>query len=142
MAETGDGIIVPADEDTVGDYAFEQYVLSAEIAETEAVARVDDAEVRRGWRGSELIGDYARIRDGDTYSNYGYVSDMILRNGQVAAVVVQPDAAYGADTGRIRTTATIPGMAGMPVRRTTTCFAASRKSVKWKSSNTSALSRG
>lgn len=95
MTETGDGIIVPVDEDSVGDYAFEQYVFSAETAAAETVARVDDADVMRGWRVSEPIGGYARIQDGDIYSNYGYVSDLILRDGQVAAVVVQPDTAYG-----------------------------------------------
>ena len=95
MAETGDGIIVPVTEDTVGDYGFDQEVFSAESAATEAVTGVDDAEVMRGWRASEFIGDYARIRNGDVYGNYGYVSDLILRDGQVAAVVVQPDAAYG-----------------------------------------------
>lgn len=95
MAETGDGIIVPVTEDTVDDYGFDQEVFSAGSAATEAVSGVDDAEVVRGWRASELIGDYARIRDGDVYSNYGYVNDLILSDGQVAAVVVQSDAAYG-----------------------------------------------
>ncbi|SDY89488.1 PRC-barrel domain-containing protein [Citreimonas salinaria] len=96
MTEVRDGIVIPVTEDTVGDYGFDQEVFSAVTAADEAVSGVDDAEAIRGWRASELIGDYARVRDGDAYGDYGYVSDLILRDGAVAAVVVQPDAAYGA----------------------------------------------
>lgn len=95
FAAVGDGITVPVTEETVGEYGFDREVFTAGAAATEMVTGVDDAEVVRGWRATELIGDYARIREGDTYTDYGYVSDLILRDGEVAAVVVQPDAAYG-----------------------------------------------
>ncbi|WP_055662857.1 PRC-barrel domain-containing protein [Jannaschia seosinensis] len=95
MTELGDGIILPVTEETVDDYGFEQEVFSAVAAAGEGISGVDDAEVVRGWRASELIGDYARIRDGDVYGNYGYISDLLLHDGQVAAVVVQPNAGYG-----------------------------------------------
>ena len=56
---------------------------------------MDDRAIPRAWRASELIGDYARLRDGNAYGDYGYVSDLILRDNKVAAVVVQPRAGYG-----------------------------------------------
>lgn len=96
VSATGDGIIVPVTEDTVGDYSFDRRFFATETAATEVISGVDDAEVLRGWRATELIGDYARIRDNDVYGDYGYISDLILRDGQVAAVVVQPDAGYDA----------------------------------------------
>ena len=49
----------------------------------------------RAWRVSELIGDYARlVGDGDPV-DYGYVSDVILQDGAVSAVIVQPAYQYG-----------------------------------------------
>jgi sporulation protein YlmC with PRC-barrel domain len=49
----------------------------------------------RVWRAPDLIGDYARVRDGDAFMNYGYVEDIIVRDGQIAAVLVSGDQAYG-----------------------------------------------
>ena len=90
----GDGITVPVTEDNVGDYGFmdgwREARISAESAETDVVSEVDDAEVSRAWRATELIGDTARVRNGEneTYRNYGYINDLILSNGMVTAVVV------------------------------------------------------
>lgn len=56
---------------------------------------VDDEAIPRPGRASELIGDYTRLREGDAYGNYGYVSDLVPRDNKVAAVVVQPRAGYG-----------------------------------------------
>ncbi|MEE2859658.1 MAG: PRC-barrel domain-containing protein [Pseudomonadota bacterium] len=95
MSDDGLGIVIPVTEETVGDYGFDRDVFTAGAATSEVVSGVDDAEVLRGWRASELIGDYARIRDGDVYSNYGYINDLLLRDGEVAAVVVQANDAYG-----------------------------------------------
>ncbi|TGN61820.1 PRC-barrel domain containing protein [Paracoccus liaowanqingii] len=95
MSDDGLGVVIPVTEETVGDYGFDRDVFTAGSATSEVVSGVDDAEVLRGWRASELIGDYARIRDGDAYSNYGYINDLLLRDGQVAAVVVQANEAYG-----------------------------------------------
>ncbi|UIJ73324.1 PRC-barrel domain-containing protein [Aurantimonas sp. HBX-1] len=94
----GDGIIVPVTEDTVEDYGlFNNELLTATTAAAAITAEVDDAEVGpRAWRVSELIGDYARLRQDDGYRDYGYVNDVILRDGQVAAVVVNADVGYGA----------------------------------------------
>lgn len=95
MSDDGLGVVIPVTEETVGNYGFDRDVFTAGSATSEVVSGVDDAEVLRGWRVSELIGDYARIRDGDVYSNYGYISDLLLQDGQVAAVVVQANDAYG-----------------------------------------------
>lgn len=97
MAADGDGVIVPVTEDTVGDYGFwDNEAVPTGAVETEVVEGVDDAYIPRAWRASELIGDTARLQqDDEGYANYGYINDLILRNGQVAAVVVQPGAGYG-----------------------------------------------
>ncbi|MFP4238790.1 PRC-barrel domain-containing protein [Rhodosalinus sp.] len=89
-------VTVPVTEETVEDYDFMQDAYAAGDIAEETVPGVDDADfVPRAWRVSELIGDYARMREGDTFVNYGYVSDLILKEGQVDAVVVQPMNAYG-----------------------------------------------
>ncbi|EDQ03594.1 hypothetical protein DSM14862_04164 (plasmid) [Sulfitobacter indolifex] len=89
-------IIVPITEDTVGDYGFwNDEAVQTGAVESDIVEGVDDEPIPRAWRASELIGDYARLRNGDGYDDYGYVSDLILRDNKVAAVVVQPRAGYG-----------------------------------------------
>ena len=50
----------------------------------------------RAWRATDAIGDFARLKDGDGYANYGYVDDLIIRGGEIAAVVVSPDVGVGA----------------------------------------------
>lgn len=92
----GDRVIVPVTEETVDDYDFwGDETVPAENPETEVIEGVDDAPIPRAWRVSELIGDRARLdREADRVE-YGYVSDVILRNGEVAAVVVQPRRLYG-----------------------------------------------
>jgi sporulation protein YlmC with PRC-barrel domain len=95
---TGDDnrIVVPVTEENIDSYGFDEHMyVTATTAEDRIVAGVDNAYAgERTWRGSELIGDYARFRDADTYSNFGYVSDVVLTDGEVAAVVVQPSFGY------------------------------------------------
>ena len=99
ISEDGEAVIVPVTEETVGDYGFwngeNADLLTGDTAEDETVEGVDDAPIVRAWRVSELIGDYARLSEDEGYANYGYVNDLILRDGQVASVVVQPAAGYG-----------------------------------------------
>lgn len=102
IAVGGDGVIVPVTEDNVDEYGyFGEYgteVITAAEAGTSIISEVDDAYTGdRAWRASEVIGDYARLGDNSAYRNYGYVNDLILRNGEVAAVVVEPDSSYGYD---------------------------------------------
>lgn len=50
----------------------------------------------RPWRVSELIGSYARLKGPNGNVNYGYVRDLIIRNGQVVATVVDAHNGVGA----------------------------------------------
>ena len=95
----GDAARVPVTEETVDDYDFwgedEASAAEAGAVGSEVVTGIDDVDLPRAWRATELIGDRARLTDGDGYANYGYVSDLILRDGQVAAVVIDPAGAWG-----------------------------------------------
>jgi len=89
-------IVVPITEDTVGDYGFwNDEPIQNGAVDSDIVEGVDDEPIPRAWRASELIGDYARLQNDDGYNDYGYVSDLILRDNQVAAVVIQPRTEYG-----------------------------------------------
>lgn len=90
-------IVLPVTEETVEEYGvLDADYITAEEAATDVVTHVDDAETGpRAWRATELIGDYARLQNAETWSNYGYVNDVIIKDGQIAAVVVSPDAAWG-----------------------------------------------
>ena len=53
----------------------------------------DVAAERRSWRMSELLNDYAYVREG---VRYGWIDDAIIGpEGKVVAVVVVPDVTYG-----------------------------------------------
>ncbi len=93
----GDTVVVPLTEENLEDYdVFDYAGLQGGQLSDEIVRGVDDLEAgARAWRVSELIGDYARIRNADTYSNYGYVSDLIMRDGAIAATVIEPTVGYG-----------------------------------------------
>ncbi|WEX10639.1 PRC-barrel domain-containing protein [Chelativorans sp. AA-79] len=96
---SGGRLTILVTEDNVEDYSlFKTGYLTAQGAAGDTTVVEDDlATGPRSFRASELIGDYARIRadDQDNYANYGYVNDLILRDGQIAAVVVNPNAGYG-----------------------------------------------
>ncbi|MGQ9368421.1 PRC-barrel domain-containing protein [Azospirillum sp. ST 5-10] len=90
-------VTIPVTEESVDDYAVdveETGWLSASEAGQRVQAVDDDLEVGpRAWLVSELIGDYARLREG---VDYGYVDDVIFgQDGGVQAVVVRPDSGYG-----------------------------------------------
>lgn len=93
----GTNVIIPVTDENIADYDFYDYAgLEGGMLSQEMVRGVDDLEPGfRAWRVSELIGDYARIRDGDSYMNYGYVNDLIMRDGQIAATVIEGDAGFG-----------------------------------------------
>lgn len=96
---TAGRVTVPLTEETVEDYGlFDQEYLTAENVSGEVVGGVDAAETGpRSFRLSELIGDYARLRgEDDEMVNYGYVRDVMIQDGRIAAVVVNPDVGYGA----------------------------------------------
>jgi sporulation protein YlmC with PRC-barrel domain len=95
---TAGQVVVPVTEDNVEDYSFAatDYLTAFEAAGDVQVVDDDLATGPRAFRATELIGDYARIKDGDGVANYGYVNDLIVRGDQLQAVVVNPDAGYGA----------------------------------------------
>lgn len=94
---TAGRVVVPVTEENVEDYSFLEtdYLTAPEAAADMQVVDDELAAGPRIFRADELIGDYARIKDGDGFANYGYVSDLIVRDGQLQAVVVNPDATYG-----------------------------------------------
>lgn len=80
MAADQSGIVVPVTEGTVGDYGNRgdaATLTGVENVDSEIAAGIDDVPLPRAWRVS------------------GYVNDIILRDGEVAAVVVQPDRSFG-----------------------------------------------
>ncbi|GGK41828.1 PRC-barrel domain-containing protein [Salinarimonas ramus] len=98
-------ITIPVTEDNIDEYgvygrgyAFGDGMdVTGSVADQQVVAGIDDQELGpRAYRVSEVIGDYARIRGADdTPQNYGYVNDVIISEGRVQAVVVNPDSTYG-----------------------------------------------
>lgn len=105
MRSEKDGLTIPVTAETVDDYGLypDEMMTQAEAATT--TEQVDDSMTtgQRVWRATELIGDYARLWDSDSYVNYGYVSDIIINDAQIGAVLVMP-------SGGMRT----PGAYGYP----------------------------
>ena len=117
--EARDGITVPVTEENVDEYdAFAFSGLEGSALGEQVAMGIDDADFQgRAFRLSELIGDYARLRGEQgqkmdpsvdeegvvaeevqpigAMRNYGYVSDVIIRDGRIAATVVDPASAYG-----------------------------------------------
>lgn len=104
ISDAGDTIEIPLTQEEVEDYSlFTDPLLGATDAASDIQAvEGDDAGVvltgERVWRAAELIGDYARLKEGEGWVNYGYVDDLVVRDGKIAAVLVDPDATW-ADPG-------------------------------------------
>lgn len=90
-------LTIPVTEENVEEFS----VLKADILRGETVS--EDVELveedfiagQNLFRASELIGDFARIRAEDGYVDYGYVDDLIVKDGRIATVVVNSGAGYG-----------------------------------------------
>ncbi|HUF56441.1 MAG TPA: PRC-barrel domain-containing protein [Thermohalobaculum sp.] len=117
--EARDGVVVPLTEENVGEYdAFAYSGLEGSQLGEQVAMGADDAEFgARAFRISELIGDYARLtgeqaqqvepgveeegvvaeeaRPMGTMRNYGYVSDVIISDGEIAATVVEAASGFG-----------------------------------------------
>lgn len=96
-------ISIPVTEENVEDYATWKTGYLTEGDAGAGVAVVDD-DLETGpaiFRATDLIGSYSRIRDGEgkAYRNYGYVNDLVIRDGRLQAVVVNPDTGYGMTPG-------------------------------------------
>ncbi len=92
---------VPLTEDTLEEYSqFPEDALADVTASTQVEAVMDDTEAGpRVWRASEFIGDYARLRGDDGLVDYGYVHDLLVRDGELAAVLVRPDVGWTGPRG-------------------------------------------
>lgn len=98
LAEGRDGVVLPVTEETVDDYDLfaNSAILPRDRIGEEIVPAVDDAEAPGGtWRLREFIGDYVRLLDDDEWVNYGYVTDVIVRDREVVATLVGASGAYG-----------------------------------------------
>jgi hypothetical protein len=101
VMEGGDEVRIPITEETAEEYTLfsEAVVGLSDVEDIQQVSGDNAGEVLTGpqvWRATDLIGDYARLRDGDTWVNYGYVDDAIIRDGQIVAVVAGADVTWGA----------------------------------------------
>ena len=97
-AGPGEGVCLPVTEETVDTYDLfgNPDILPREQMSEEIVAGVDDAmPPGRTWRVSELIGDYARLLSDGEWVNYGYVTDVLVQDGEVSATLVNASGTYG-----------------------------------------------
>lgn len=92
-----DRINIPVTEENVEDYSvFKADYLTSAAAE-DSVEVVDD-DLRTGqnvFRATDLIGDYSRVRQDGSLVMYGYVNDLIIKDGQLQSIVVTSDNGYG-----------------------------------------------
>lgn len=91
-----DGVKVPVTEDNADDYglfASDEYITEQDLSQTQQVD--DDIEAGAGvWKLTDLLNDYATVGEG---AGYGYINNILFsREGEVQAVIVQSDSAYGA----------------------------------------------
>lgn len=88
-------IDVPVDQENAEEYSMYgglSFITKPESKEKQVVYE-DIATGARVWQVSELLDDYAVLNGG---GGYGYVDDAIFnQQGQLQAVVVSPDFAYG-----------------------------------------------
>lgn len=93
LSPTGPTLEVPVTEENADDYPVfgERSFFPEEQAET--IAEVDDdlATEAGVFKATDLIGDYAYLEGNE---RYGYVSDLIVSNGKLEAVVIDASA-YG-----------------------------------------------
>lgn len=88
-------LAVPWDQAEVGK-GLERVRTPLEEENVEDFSLFDDDEVRTGqreWRVTELMYDYVSLED---YRGYGMVADLVFsQDGEVEAVLVNPDVGYG-----------------------------------------------
>lgn len=89
-------IQVPITEENVDDYGVfgdwgDEQVITEDAADQTSVVDDDLAAGAGIFKATDLIGDYAYLSDG---ARYGYVADLIVEDGAIAAMVTDA-AAYG-----------------------------------------------
>lgn len=96
--DDADRLTIPVSEETVEDYSVfkTDYLLASEAEQSvEAVSENDLLTGMNAFRASDLIGDYARIRNGTRMVDYGYVNDLVIKDGKLQSVIVTPQEGYG-----------------------------------------------
>jgi sporulation protein YlmC with PRC-barrel domain len=93
-----DGVMIPVTEDNADEYglfASDEYITKQDLSQTQQVD--DNIEAGAGvWKLTDLLDDYAAVGEG---IGYGYIDNILFsREGDVQAVIVESDAAYGAET--------------------------------------------
>ncbi|TNC74829.1 PRC-barrel domain-containing protein [Rubellimicrobium roseum] len=89
-----DGIVIPFTEDEVDDYVATTEQVNGMVVASEDVAEVGGdgpGVVETGpnvWRATDLLNNSARLREGEAYADYGTISDMVVMDGRIAAVLV------------------------------------------------------
>tara|TARA_R110002012_G_scaffold321415_1_gene549113 strand:+ start:506 stop:1336 length:831 start_codon:yes stop_codon:yes gene_type:complete len=91
-----DGVRVPVTEENAEDYglfASDEYITQNDLSRTQQVD--DDVETGSGvWKLTDVLNDYATVGEG---VGYGYVDNILFsREGEVQAIIVEPDNSYGA----------------------------------------------
>lgn len=100
--DAGGSVAVPVTQENYFD--FDLFASSGlpegASVEGQIVEGVDDRELASGlWRASELIGDYVRVQgEDDLWVNFGYVSDLMVDDGQITTTLVSTTARYGPRT--------------------------------------------
>ncbi|MEC9483482.1 MAG: PRC-barrel domain-containing protein [Halomonas sp.] len=89
------GVAIPVTEENVEEYGLfsSEFITKRDLNQAQQVD--DDLDTGpRVWKLSELLDDYVSM--GDEGVGYGYVDNVLFsRNGEVQAVVVESDMAYG-----------------------------------------------
>ena len=101
MVEIGEdgSVSVPVTQDNLSEFdlfASSGLPESANVA-TDVVEGVDDEELGPGlWRASDLMGDYVRVLSADdVWVNFGYVSDLMIEDAEIAATIVSMAGRFG-----------------------------------------------
>lgn len=101
MGDDG-SVTIPVTEDNIAD--FDLFTTSglpenANIADS-VIENVDNEELGSGlWRASELMTDYVRVQsEQDTWVNFGYVSDLLIEDGNIVGTLVTTGSRYGPGT--------------------------------------------
>lgn len=90
---------IPVTEDTLDQYSvFDYSGLPGTKMGDDIVSDIANQDLFGVWRASDLIGDYVRIQDDDrAWFNYGYVSDLVVRDAQIISTVVATDQSLGGE---------------------------------------------
>lgn len=100
-----DGLVIPFTEDELDAHAMPLSETGGRVVGSEDVAELPGGAFQgfetgpNVWRATELLNNTARLREGDTFANYGLVSDIVLQGDRIAAVLVMPDPSFGATGG-------------------------------------------